>query len=52
MDKILKEFGTPKRIKFKAYKIAELPKGFDKHENYWFNQNGLTYIEKIDPILG
>mgnify|MGYP003655943744 FL=1 len=32
-------------IKFKAYKITELPKGFDKDKNRWFNQSGLTYIE-------
>ena len=52
MDKILREIGQApvRRIKFKAYKIAELPKGFDKHKNLWFNQNGLTYIEKIDSF--
>ena len=32
-------------IRFKAYKIAELPKGFDKDKNKWFNQAGITYIE-------
>ena len=37
--------------KFKGYKIAELPAGFDKHLYKWFNYNGLTYISSKPDIL-
>ena len=39
------------KIKFKPYKIGEIPKGFDKHDRHnwvWFNNKGLTWIYKID----
>ena len=38
------------KIKFKPYKIGEIPKGFDKHNRdwVWFNDKGLTWIYKID----
>ena len=48
--KTLREIGEPpvRRIKFKPYSISDLPKSFDKDKHLWFNQNGLTCIEKID----
>ena len=46
----LREIGDApvRRIKFKPYTISDLPKSFNKYIHLWFNQNGLTWIEKID----
>tara|TARA_Y100000766_G_C18902718_1_gene604211 strand:+ start:2247 stop:2408 length:162 start_codon:yes stop_codon:yes gene_type:complete len=47
----LKKLNVGVRVKFKPYKIGEIPRGFDKHDRHnwvWFNDKGLTWIYKID----
>ena len=50
MEKKLRDSFLQKE-KFKGYKIAELPTGFDKHLYKWFNYNGLTYISSKPDVL-
>ncbi len=49
--KKLRNIKTNEIIKFKPYKIGNIPPSFDKEINLHFNQKGITYIEKIDSIF-
>lgn len=35
--------------KFKPYQIGNIPPGFDKNKDKYFNKGGITYIEEKDP---
>ncbi len=47
MERKLKSV-SGEEVTFKGYKIGELPKSFNKDQSRWFNESGITWVEKID----
>lgn len=54
---VLKQFATMNKpikltspdgitTKFKPYTVGNIPPGFDKNKDKYFNKNGITYIEE------
>tara|TARA_B100001175_G_C19495518_1_gene635030 strand:- start:1865 stop:2035 length:171 start_codon:yes stop_codon:yes gene_type:complete len=49
--KKLRNIKTNEVKKFKPYLIGNIPPSFDKEVNLYFNQKGITYIEKTESIF-